>query len=370
MTANCPLSPEERIDWLRLSRSEGIGPVTFYRLLQRYGSASTALEALPELSRRGGKLRPLAIPAATELYSELERLAKLGGQVIASCEPAYPSYLSQIPDAPPILCVVGEVSLLALDAVAIVGARNASASGRKMARIIADALGRAGIVVVSGLARGIDTAAHEAALPYHTAAVVAGGVDHFYPPENRELQQAIASKHVLVSEMPLGTVPKAEHFPRRNRIISGLCRAVVVVEAAMRSGSLITARLAAEQGREVFAVPGSPLDPRCEGTNHLIKQGAELLTSADDVIAALQLPVRPSYRREFQEEVATAPTPSGSDADRQLLLSLLSYSPIHVDELCREARLDAEMTAAALLELEVAGKVNRTAGGMVSLRST
>jgi DNA processing protein len=239
-----------------------------------------------------------------------------------------------------------------------------------MARIIADALGKAGIVVVSGLARGIDTAAHEAALPHHTAAVVAGGVDHFYPPENRELQQAIASKHVLVSEMPLGTVPKAEHFPRRNRVISGLCRAVVVVEAAMRSGSLITARLAAEQGREVFAVPGSPLDPRCEGTNHLIKQGAELLTSADDVIAALQLPVRPSYRREFQEEVETAPTPSGSDADRQLLLSLLSYSPIHVDELCREARLDAEMTAAALLELEVAGKVNRTAGGMVSLRST
>ena len=262
---------------------------------------------------------------------------------------------------------MGQADHLQRDAVAIVGARNASALGRKLARMLADQLGKAGYLVVSGLARGIDTAVHEAALTHRTAAVVAGGIDHVYPPENAALQAKISSEHVIVSEMPLGTIPKAEHFPRRNRIISGLSRAVIVAEAALRSGSLITARFAAEQGRDVFAIPGSPLDPRCEGANKLIKEGAAILTSVDDVLDALKAQQRPAASALWEDAQPAPKSVRCTDADRNHLLNLLSHSPIHVDDLVREAGIQPEVLAALLLELEVAGKVSRSAGGMAAL---
>jgi DNA processing protein len=362
------LSDDERLDWLQLSRTEGIGPITFQRLLERFGSASAALAALPELSTRGGRRSAPKTPGRATVTKELERVAQFGGHYIAIGESAYPPLLAQIPDAPPLLCLAGRTELLSHESVAIVGSRNASALGRKFARMLAEQLGKAGYLVVSGLARGIDTAAHEAALTSQTAAVVAGGIDHYYPPENKELQRQIARDHVLISEMPMGTIPKAEHFPRRNRIISGLSRAVIVVEAALRSGSLITARMAAEQGRDVFAVPGSPLDPRCEGANRLIRDGAGLLMSVDDVLEALQEPRRTPRLLQSETEHHQPPTDEISDVDRDHVLSLLSHAPIHVDDLAREARLSPDMLAACLLELEVAGRITRSSGGGVNLR--
>lgn len=362
-----PLSDSERLDWLCLARTEGIGPITFHRLVVRYGSAAAALAALPDLSARGGRKSPPRLPGRAALLEEMERVENLGAHLIAACEAEYPPFLAQIPDAPPLLCVAGRNELLSLDAVAIVGARNASAAGRKLARMLAGELGKAGYLVVSGLARGIDTAAHEAALASQTAAVVAGGIDHFYPPENEALQRQIAKDHVLVSEMPLSTIPRAEHFPRRNRIISGLSRAVIVVEAALRSGSLITARMAAEQGRDVFAVPGSPLDPRCEGANRLIKDGASLLMSVEDVLEALCEPDRMPRMALRKPEQADSAASESTDSERDHLLSLLSHAPIHVDDLAREARLAPSTLAACLLELEVAGRIVRNAGGTVRL---
>jgi DNA processing protein len=362
-----PLTDNERMDWLQLSRTEGIGPITFHRLIARFGTAADALSALPELASRGGRKSAPRIPGRAAVSEELERSAQFGAHFVAACEIGYPPYLAQIPDAPPLICVAGKGELLSLDAVAIVGSRNASGLGRKFARILAEQLGGAGYLVVSGLARGIDTAAHETALASQTAAVVAGGVDHFYPPENELLQRRIATEHVLVSEMPMATIPKAEHFPRRNRIISGLSRAVIVVEAALLSGSLITARMAAEQGRDVFAVPGSPLDPRCEGANRLIRDGAGLLMSVDDVLEALREPGRTPrlVLREQEQHKFTSDVTSVSEQEQ--LLSLLSHSPIHLDDLAREARLAPEILAASLLELEVAGRVSRSSGGLVSL---
>jgi DNA processing protein len=365
-----PLSDDERTDWLQLSRTEGIGPITFHRLIARYGSAARALAALPDLAVRGGRKSTPRSPGRAAITEDLERATKFGARFVGLGEGDYPPFLAQIPDAPPLICVAGRREHLSLETVAIVGARNASALGRKFARMLAGQLGKAGFLVVSGLARGIDTAAHEASLSSQTAAVVAGGVDHYYPPENEMLQRRIAEEHVLVSEMPMGTIPKAEHFPRRNRIISGLSRAVIVVEAALRSGSLITARMAAEQGREVFAVPGSPLDPRCEGANRLIREGATLLTSVDDVLEALHEPGRrlPLLLREQEQHRPSAEEASASE--REHLLSLLSHAPIHVDDLAREARLAPEMLAACLLELEVAGRISRSAGGAVLLSAT
>jgi DNA processing protein len=362
------LSDDVRLDWLQLSRTEGIGPITFQRLIARYGSAAAALAALPELSARGGRRSEPKTPGRTTLIEELERAAQFGAQYIALGEAEYPPFLAQIPDPPPLLCVAGRTERLSVDAVAIVGSRNASALGRKFARMLAEQLGKAGYLVVSGLARGIDTAAHEAALTSQTAAVVAGGIDHFYPPENQELQRQIAKDHVLISEMPMGTIPKAEHFPRRNRIISGVSRAIIVVEAALRSGSLITARMAAEQGRDVFAVPGSPLDPRCEGANRLIRDGAGLLMSVDDVLEALQEPGRTPRMTMRESEQNHPPAEELSDVERDHILSLLSHAPIHVDDLAREARLSPDVLAACLLELEVAGRVHRSSGGSISLR--
>src|SRR3954469_7843549 len=295
------MNDSERRAWLRLARTENVGPVTFRNLIARFGTASAALEELPRLAARGGKGN-FVLADESEAERELEALAKLGGRLIAACEAEYPPGLKALEAPPPVISVLGHPHLLQKEMIAIVGARNASALARKFADTLSRELGFAGLVVVSGLARGIDTSAHEAALAVGTVAVVAGGVDIIYPPENEKLYGEIKNRGVIVSEMRLGEAPQARHFPRRNRIISGLSRGVVVVEAAEKSGSLITAQYALEQGREIFAVPGSPLDPRAKGANRLIKDGATLTESAEDILSVLD----PILGRVFQD---TGPEP-------------------------------------------------------------
>jgi DNA processing protein len=365
------LSDAERLAWVQLARTDGIGPSTFHKLIRRYGTASKALAALPQLMNKAGAKRGKLIYAVDLAAREIAASADAGARLVAACELDYPRLLKQVDDAPPLVCLSGDLSLLQKTSVGIVGARTASANGRKMARMIAHTLAEAGYLVTSGLARGIDTAAHEAATPARTAAVIAGGIDHLYPPENAEMQKAIARDGVLITEMPIGTAPRAEHFPRRNRIISGMSKAVVVVEAALRSGSLITARFANEQSRDVFAVPGSPLDPRCEGTNRLIKDGANILTTVNDLMDFLQ--DERSYMREtFFEREAEPLLPPDEDADdktRRDVLALLSANAVDVDDLIREAQCEPEQVMAVLLELEVAGRITRSAGGLVALVS-
>jgi DNA processing protein len=361
------LSDDERRDWLRLIKSENIGPATFRALLSRFGSAAKALASLPHLSQRGGMSRPLAIYARDAAESDIERAEAAGARFVAPGEAGYPPLLRFIDGAPPLLCVKGDLALAERDTVAIVGSRNASAAGRKFARRVAAEITEAGYLVVSGLARGIDTAAHEAALEGGTAAVLAGGIEIVYPPENAELQEAIGSRGLLITEMTPGTVPRADHFPRRNRIISGMSRAVIVIEAAARSGSLITARLAGEQGRDVFAVPGSPLDPRCEGTNHLIKNGAALLTSAADVIESLQSVSGRPGNAVFLEPGPEPVDFDPSDQERTRIASLLSHSPVAIDDLIRESGAPAPAVIAVVLELELSGKAVRHSGQLISL---
>jgi DNA processing protein len=368
MSALVQLTHEERINWLRLTRSENVGPVTFKSLLQRFGNPADALAALPELSRKGGRAAALRPYGRDEAEREIEAAAKIGAQFVAAGELGFPPYLRHIHAAPPLLCVLGQLETASIDAIAIVGARNASANGMKFTRMLADALARKGMLVVSGLARGIDTAAHQASIDSHTAAVMAGGIDHVYPPENEALQRAIGERGLLITEMAPGQVPKAEHFPRRNRIISGMARAVIVVEAALRSGSLITARYALEQGRDVFAVPGSPLDPRCEGSNKLIKDGAQILLSAEDVIESLTMVSRPQ-NEIFLEPLALdrAALDEPTEGDREHVLTYLSHSPTDVDDLIRECGLPAEHVMAILLEAELAGRVTRVSGQAIAL---
>lgn len=359
---------DEKLNKLRLSQSENVGPITFQQLLQKYGTATKAIEALPEISLRGGLKRPLKIYSVDAAEMDMAKARKLNAQFVGVGERGYPPYLQHIPSAPPLLCVMGNLDLAYIDAVGIVGARNASAIGMKFTRTIARALTDAGLLVVSGLARGIDTAAHEASVEVHTAAVIASGIDYFYPPENEKLQRLIGERGLLITEMLPGTAPKAEHFPRRNRIISGISRAVIVVEAALRSGSLITARFASEQGREVFAVPGSPLDPRSEGTNKLIKDGANMLTSIDDVLDVLQTMRPPQAGRLFEGNIETSAAPAEFDtSERDHILNLLSPTAIETDDIIRESGVVAEKVMAILLELEIAGQAIRHAGGRVSL---
>ena len=358
------LSEAERLAWHRLAQSENVGPVTFQQLLTRFESAEAALAAIPELSQRGGLRRPLKLHAESRALSDFERAAAFGAQFVAMCEPEYPELLRQAQGAPPLICVSGRLELLQRPALAVVGARNASAPGLRFTRMIAHELAEAGFVIVSGLARGTDTAAHEASLSFGTIAVVAGGVDHFYPPENEKLQRAIAETGVLLSEMPPGTVPKAESFPRRNRLIAGLARGTIIVEAALRSGSLTTARFAAEQGREVFAVPGSPLDPRCEGSNQLIKDGAQVLTRASDAIQALGGMVQAQTGFGFKEREIRANAAPPAEL-RARVLSLTSPTPCEIDDLVRESGAAAEDVLAALMELDLAGQVQRVAGGKI-----
>ncbi len=365
MTAE-PLPEDERRDRLRLSLSENVGPATYRALMAKFGSASGALAALPELSRKGGLSRPLRLCDADEAQRVLDEANAMGARLAFLGEATYPDLLAHAEGAPPALWLRGNLAPSG-SAVAIVGSRNASAAGLKFTRRIAAALGEAGLTVVSGLARGIDSAAHEAALATGTIAVLAGGLDVIYPPENAKLHGAIAEKGLLVSEMRPGSVPRAEHFPRRNRIISGLSRAVIVVEAALRSGSLITARFAGEQGREVMAVPGSPLDPRSEGTNRLIRQGATLVTGAEDVLEALgAMAADPeTFLREPDAEAEARPA-AIAERDRERILSLLSPTAIGVDDLIRESGLSAAIVAGILLELDLAGRIVRQPGNQVA----
>ena len=358
-----------------MCRTETIGPVSFYALLRRFGSARAALEMVPQLARRGERSKTVTPVTRTEAEAEFAALQRLGAQLVCWGEPAYPSGLMAVDDAPPILTVLGRAELLGSPIVAMVGARNASANGRRFCRDLAAALGRGGIVVASGLARGIDAAAHLGALETGSVAVVAGGVDIVYPEENRGLHEALARQGAVVAELPLGTEPQARHFPRRNRLISGIALGVVVVEAAARSGSLITARFALEQGRDVFAVPGSPLDPRCRGSNDLLRHGAILTEGAEDVLAQLgaQLkhpappPPRPALPLPAITGWPLAGTPATDDAALELITERLGPTPVAVDELVRQCHLSAAAVATLLLELELAGRVERHPGNLVSL---
>jgi DNA processing protein len=364
------LSPAERLDWLRLIRSENVGPVTFRHLLRRFGSAAAALAALPDLAKRGGRAQPLKVHPRAAAEREIAELERLGGRMIGFLEPDFPDPLAAIDDSPPILTLLGQGQVLRRPTVAIVGARNASANGRLIAATLAREIGAAGYSIASGLARGIDSAAHDAALETGTIAVVAGGIDVIYPPENEGLYRSIAERGAVIAEMAVGTVPQARHFPRRNRLISGLSLGVIVVEAALRSGSLITARFALEQGREVFAVPGSPLDPRSAGANGLIREGAMLVESAADVLAALSAQKPPlSARDELKFTAAPAADPGEREvaAARPALLELLSPEPVAVDELLRACPFSPAAVQTALLELELAGRLARHPGNRVSL---
>jgi DNA processing protein len=365
------LGDEERIDWVRLARSENVGPVAFLQLLRRTdGDPAAALAQLPELARRGGRNGPLRIATRGDALREIETVLKLGASTICACEPTYPQALAAIHDPPPVLTVGRNVDLLLRPAVAIVGARNASTNGRRLAAELARDLARSGWVVVSGLARGIDATAHEAALDGGTIAVVAGGIDVAYPPEHAQLQADIFARGCIAAEMRLGIQPHARHFPRRNRIVAGLVRGLVVVEAALHSGSLISARFALDQGRELFAVPGSPLDPRARGTNDLIRQGAHLTESAEDITRELgSLPAETAEPPQDPWGLAPDEEPDSRALAlaREVVFERLSPSPVAVDELVRDCHLSAPLVRTVLLELELAGRIERQPGHRVAL---
>lgn len=379
-------SHTERVTWLRLARTNGLGAVGLARLLDRYGNAETALEALPARCRKAGKPRP-DIPSRDAIEAELDAVERAGARMLTALDPDFPTLLAAIPAPPPAIIVKGDTGLLDRPACAMVGARNASAAGLRFARELAHALGSEDIVVVSGLARGIDGAAHAGALETGTIAVVAGGIDHIYPPEHADLHHAIAETGLLMSERPLGCVPTARDFPRRNRLISGLSLGTVVVEAALRSGSLITARFAAEQGREVMAVPGSPIDPRARGSNQLLRDGAHLIESAGDVTAILA-DLRPdpalpgpdlcepdpdhwldgledaTLDAEDTPEVAPGAEPGLTDPAGRVR-ALVSPTPVSVDEIARQSGLPTGIVTAMLMEMELGGEVARLSGGLV-----
>ncbi len=367
------LSDAERRAWLRLARTQNVGPVTFAQLIARFGSATASLAELPRLSRRGGgeALKP---PSEAEAREEIEKLHDIGGRLIASAEPEYPRGLAALDPPPPIISVLGHIMQFSREMVAMVGARNASALGRKLAGTLAKDLGEAGFVVVSGLARGIDTSAHEGSLASGTCAVIAGGIDVIYPPENASLYERIRAEGTIVSEMPLGQTPQARHFPRRNRLISGMSRGVIVVEAAEGSGSLITANYALEQNREIFAVPGSPLDPRAKGTNRLIRDGATLIETADDVIAVLR-PILGGNFREPEDRSGSAHSDgialeAEADRIRKLVEEALGAAPVDIDELIRLCRAPAAAVLTVIMELELAGRLARHSGNRVSWSAT
>jgi len=361
------LEAAERLAWLRLIRTPQVGPITFFQLLQRFGTAAAALKALPDLARRGGRGTPMAIPPLAEAERELAAVAAAGARLVAFGEADYPPGLAAIDDPPPLLSLKGRAPLGGQRCLGIVGARNASAIAIRFTREIAAELGRQDLVIVSGLARGIDAAAHAGALGSGTIAVLGGGIDVAYPAENRKLQDRIADEGLLVAETPVGTEPQARHFPRRNRLISGISLGVLVIEAAPQSGSLITARMALEQGREVFAVPGSPLDPRARGTNDLIRQGATLVETADDVLRVLQ-----TLRTPFAEPPGAGPLApaTGEDAAldpaRALVLEKLAYAPVELDEILRQTGLSPAVLHLVLLELDLAGRLQRHPGNKVS----
>ena len=359
------MSPVERLDWLRLARAETVGPVAFRHLIQRYGSAKKAVGALPDLAARGGSARSPRLPSEADALAELEAGEALGARLLCACEPDFPERLAALDPPPPVIWARGHAELLARPSVGIVGARIASAAGQRFARGLAQDLGGAGYVVVSGMARGIDGAAHEGALETGTVAVLAGGVDDVYPPEHAGLYERLIEEGCVVSERPVGLRAQAKDFPRRNRLISGLSEGVVVVEAELRSGSLITARLANEQGREVFAVPGSPLDPRARGTNDLIRQGATLCEGIDDVLRELQGPL-PRRRSAAPAIPSIEADDEEIDALREKIAGLLSPAAVSRDELVRITGAPASAVYGALVELSIAGRAELRPGNMAA----
>lgn len=351
---------------LRLLRSANVGPVTYAQLIARFGTAEAALDALPMLAARGGGRAP-QIADAGAVRREIAAVERLGARYLFLDDPAYPPLLAELDNAPPALILRGNTALLERPCVAMVGARNASAAACRFARQLAIGLVEQGATVVSGLARGIDTAAHQGALAGGTVGVIASGIDIVFPPENAELQERVARQGLLVTEQPPGTEPLARFFPARNRIIAGLSLGTVVVEAAPRSGSLITARIAAEAGREVMAVPGSPLDPRAQGCNLLIREGAILVQSADDIWEQVR-PIDSRVVRAPGDRFGAAPPEDASDADRRRVTGLLGPVPVGVDELIRQSGCAPAVVQTVLLELELAGRLDRHAGARVSLR--
>ena len=378
-----PTTEDDRLSWLRLIRSRRVGVATFWRLIEEHGSARAALLALPEIAKAAGVDAYEPCPEGV-VRAEYKAGKAAGARLLCRGEPAYPQALADISDAPPVLWVRGDTTLLSRPMVALVGARSASSLGTRMARKLAEGLGAAGLTVVSGLARGVDAAAHAAALPTGTVAVMAGGVDIFYPAENASLAEQIARQGLLLSEQPIGLDPVARHFPMRNRIVAGLSRIVVVVEAAHRSGSLITARIALEQGRDVLAVPGHPFDARASGCNALIRDGATLVRGVEDILAALAaMPAEGETRRpasapaqmEFAhvpsapvtEPAKTAARPNAQGPSlHQQILDRLGPSPLAEDQLIRDLALPAAAVSQELVALELDGRVQRQAGGLLS----
>ncbi|WP_435640210.1 DNA-processing protein DprA [Micavibrio aeruginosavorus] len=388
-------------DWLRLARTPHVGPITFYRLLQKFGSARAALDALPSLSQASGKQKKLTPAPLADIDHELNALRKMGGLILCADDVRYPAPLRAVEDAPPVITVLGNIELLKRRCVGVVGARNASMNGRNFARKLAADLSATGIGVVSGLARGIDTAAHEGSLSGGTIAVVAGGIDIVYPPENQKLYDSIRAEGLIVAESPLAQEPFAQSFPRRNRVISGLSQGVVVVEASLRSGSLITARVAAEQGRDVFAVPGHPMDPRAEGTNSLIRDGAVMVRNAQDILDDLRTLQPDEFHTaagmipgglfdratgfihddknsdddvfadldddilDMMLDLGVRPVPSGPADLCEAILDHLSTTAVQVDDLIRALGQPTAAVQSALLTLELSGRIQRLPGNRV-----
>jgi DNA processing protein len=370
------LGPEETLACLRLIRSEGIGPVTFRDLINHYGGAQNAISALPEIARRAGRAKPIKLCTTEEAEAELSAAERAGATPIFTIEPGYPAAVAAIDAPPPLLYVKGRIDLLNRPCVGIVGSRVCSAAGAKLAGLFARQIGEAGYVIASGLARGIDGAAHQASLASGTVAVLAGGIDKIYPPEHAKLYAHIAAEGCLVTERPPGIVAREKDFPRRNRIIAALSLGVIVIEAAARSGTLVTARYANEQGREVFAVPGHPLDPRAEGTNRLIKNGATLVTTAEDVLDALRpisgLEDRPAFA-DFAAPALTdirSPPPEVDDNARSTVIAALGPAPIDIDAIQRATGLSVREVQIALMELDLAGRLERTGHGLVALKGS
>ncbi len=372
------LSDRQRLNWLRLIRTDNIGPVTFRDLILFCGTASSAIEMLPDLNIRGGSARPIRVMSMDDAERELETIERSGARLVGMGEPDYPSQLKNCEAPPPLVTIKGNAAVFRKPPVAIVGSRNASVIGARFTERLANDLGEAGFAVISGLARGIDAAAHRASLKTGTVAVLAGGLDRPYPPENLPLYRAIPEEGgVLISEMPMGAEPRSRDFPRRNRIIAGLSLGLIVVEAAERSGSLISARMAGDMGRTVFAVPGSPLDPRARGTNLLLKQGATLVTEANDVIEMLRplagssayptdMPTQPNLLSPAMEEPESY-QPIATEEQRDIVIDALGPVPTDIDTLVRHTGLDTSAIQLILLELDLAGRLHRYARNQVAL---
>ncbi len=371
-----PVSHQEQVDWVRLSRSQNVSRHTFFHLLEVFDNVSDALANLADFSLQGGRDKPIIICPVSKAELELENCHKIGAEILTFRDYRYPKLLREIPDPPPLITALGNIPLLNKKTLGMVGPRNASYNGRKFARIIADELGKRGFIIASGLAKGIDTAAHNGSLETGTIAVVAGGINNIYPRENEGLYYEIAKKGVVISEIPFGVAPRGGNFPQRNRIISGVSFGVIIVEATLRSGTLITARFAIEQNREVFAVPGSPFDPRCQGTNLLIKQGAKLIENIDDILAELDAigddwyqepivmmePPQPDFVGFSRSSVFGVSEEEDTKLARKMILSHLSYDPISVDDITKILQIPAQIINIVLVQLELADKIEHKNG--------